>query len=43
METTMNTAAHFMSAALSRIKGHRKQKFFAITVIKSKPARLAIV
>jgi len=42
METTMNTAAHFMSAALSRIKGHRKQNFFAITVIKSKPARLAV-
>jgi hypothetical protein len=24
METTMNTAAHFMSAALSRIEGHGK-------------------
>jgi hypothetical protein len=42
METTMNTAAHFMSAALSRIKLHGKENFFAITVIKSKPARLAI-
>jgi len=42
METTMNTAAHFMSAALSRLKWHGKENFFAITVIKSKPARLAI-
>jgi hypothetical protein len=42
METMMNTAAHFMPAALSRIKRHRKQNFFAITVIKSQRERLAI-
>jgi hypothetical protein len=27
METRMSTAAHFMSAALSRTKRHGKQKF----------------
>jgi hypothetical protein len=36
MERMMNTAAHFMSAALSRIKLHGKQNFFAIMVIKSR-------
>jgi hypothetical protein len=41
-ETTMNTAAHFMSAALSKIKEHGKRNFFAITVIKNKPAGLMI-
>ena len=35
METRMNTTAHFMSAALSKIKQHGKY-FFAITVIKDK-------
>jgi hypothetical protein len=35
METRMNTAAHFMSAALSKIKQHGKQNFCAITVIKA--------
>ena len=33
METSTDTAAHFMSAALSKIKQHGKQNFFAITVI----------
>jgi hypothetical protein len=36
METRMNTTAHFMSAALSRIKQHGKLNFCAITVIKDK-------
>jgi hypothetical protein len=36
IQTSTNTVAHFMSAALSRIKRHRKQNFFAITVIKRK-------
>ena len=36
IQTSTNTVAHFMSAALSRIKRHRKQNFFAITVIKAK-------
>ncbi|HEU5247857.1 MAG TPA: hypothetical protein VFU09_12280 [Candidatus Udaeobacter sp.] len=31
-----NTAAHFMSAGLSKIKRHGKQNFFAITVIRQK-------
>ena len=34
MEMTMNTAAHFMSAALSKIKRHGKQNFFAKAVIR---------
>jgi hypothetical protein len=33
-ETSTNTAAHFMSAALSKIKRDGKQNFFAITVIR---------
>jgi len=37
METSTDTAAHFMSAALSRIKRHGKQNFCAITVITDKP------
>jgi hypothetical protein len=36
METKMNTAAHFMFAALSKIKQHGKQKFLPMTVIRSK-------
>jgi hypothetical protein len=36
METSTDTAAHFMSAALSRIKPHGKQNFCAITVITDK-------
>jgi hypothetical protein len=35
-EARMNSAAHFMSAAHSKIKQHGKQKFCAITVIKRK-------
>jgi hypothetical protein len=42
MDTTINTAAHFMSAALSKIRRHSKQNFFAITVIKQKTARVGI-
>src|SRR5262249_1956300 len=38
METITNTAAHFMSAALSKMKPYGKQNFFAITVI-SRPTR----
>jgi hypothetical protein len=34
METSTNTAAHFMSAALSKIKQYGKQNFRAITVIR---------
>jgi hypothetical protein len=34
METNTDTAAHFMSAGLSKINRHGKQNFFAITVIK---------
>jgi hypothetical protein len=34
METSTDTAAHFMSAGLSKIKRHGKQNFFAITVIR---------
>jgi hypothetical protein len=34
MKTNTDTAAHFMSAGLSKIKRHGKQNFFAITVIK---------
>jgi hypothetical protein len=37
IETSTNTAAHFMSAALSKIKRHGKQNFCAITVISGKP------
>jgi hypothetical protein len=36
METSTDTAAHFMSAALSRIKRHGKRNFCAITVITDK-------
>jgi hypothetical protein len=34
IETSMNTAAHFMSAALSKINRHGKKNFCAFTVIK---------
>ena len=34
MEMSTDTAAHFMSAGLSKFKRHGKQNFFAITVIK---------
>jgi hypothetical protein len=37
METTMNTAAHFMPAADSKITDQCKE-FFAKAVIKNKPA-----
>jgi hypothetical protein len=33
-KTSTNTAAHFMSAALIKIKRHGKNKFCAFTVIK---------
>jgi hypothetical protein len=36
METSTDTATHFMSAGLSKFKRHGKQNFFAITVIKRK-------
>jgi hypothetical protein len=36
IQTSTDTVAHFMSAGLSRIKRHRKQNFFVITVIKGK-------
>jgi hypothetical protein len=32
METNTNTAAHFMFAALTKIKRNGKQNFFVITV-----------
>jgi hypothetical protein len=37
METTMIAAAHFMVAALSRIKRHGKQNFCAVSVIRASP------
>jgi hypothetical protein len=41
METSTDTAAHFMSAGLSRIERQGKRNFFAITVIRSKPPLVA--
>jgi hypothetical protein len=42
IEMRMNTAAHFMSAGLTKMKQHGKQNFCAITVIIDKPVRFVI-
>jgi hypothetical protein len=36
IERSTNTAAHFMSGALSKIKRHGKQNFLVFTVIRDK-------